>query len=233
MPTEEFIGVIGYDRPKLEETIATNLQIRSVFNRVSGTQVRIDSYLNPDGDVVRQEDTITIDSLGNAGDVVGVTIDDGTDTLPYAHIQQTGDTTASIASHLARLIDSSPAAAASASGSTITVTGVLGGQPLTFSDITDPINGAGVTIANLVTASGSASDFKIAEQVIDFGLGVRKGKTLPSLQIDTLVSYQDFSENAVKTFSLGGAVVNASVPFLHEQTLDQIQVDAGVNRSNS
>lgn len=234
MPTEQAIGSISYNRPKASTFVATSLQTRQQFNRVSPTEVRIDVFVNPDGAATRQEDTLTIDSLGNAGDIIGITIDNGASTLPFVHVQQAGDTVNTIASHLGRLINASDDVSATAASGVITITGAIAGANYTLADITDTINGAGITLANTATASGGGTEYKVAEEGVAITSNTRKNQSLPSLKIEATTSFFDIGGSSVPAFNNDGQSFSSGgvASYYHQQTLDTIQSDAGIARTN-
>lgn len=217
--TEQALGTLQYDRPRLSTTNPTTL--KSEYRLVATTEeneLKIQQYLSLDPVNVAQETTITI-TAGIDGDLYDAIIDDGTVSDSYSYRQSGAMTADELAIALAKRIDLHPGVRATVSTNVITVLGVIPGVNITFdeSNSTTPGN---LAITTPTAASGTPLHRLISETTINW--------TTDTLGFAKVSSQSNFyNGDEPPTLSNAGALYDSK----SSVSLDSIQTANGIDRA--
>ena len=217
--SEQQLGSIAFDRPKNTNTTTTELETEyRVVPSSNANEIKLQQYLTFDPDNVPQVDTVTI-ALGTPGDYLTVEVDDGTTNETYTYRQSADDNTvAVVASKLAKRIDLHPGVRAIATGSTITLTGVIPGLPIAY-DNAESSNTGNVAITNVTAPTGTPNWGLVTEAIAKFE--VVNG----FMKVTLTGSFYDGAATPAQVNALGPVTSKSSI------TIDEIQTSRGVARS--
>jgi len=165
--SDQGIGSLSYERPKNSATTPTTLETeyRVSFTGNVGT---VEWWMTLDPATVAEETTVTI-TAGATGNYYVIDVVVGADSKSYIHKQVAGDTAATIAAYLAKIIDTNPNVRATAASNVISIKAAVPGTDLLI-DGTDSTTPANVVVATVAANGGTALHRKIGEASLTFSI---------------------------------------------------------------
>lgn len=180
-------------------TTAISLEKETRFSWVNATTDRVELWVNADKDAQPQVETLTVDNVLPVSDayyriaIAGPTVAENMVYVVEFLTAESGVTSSTIATRIARLIDIHPDVSAVASGNTVVITSVLPGTngnftatPSCLQKSNNSAISSKITTATTQTASGTGKVRKWAQFDLEVGVNAN---ALPEITVKTGIWY--------------------------------------------
>lgn len=219
---------ITFERPAAEQTVPTQLKVRTVASIDTNGVVAVDYFFGLNPDAVAEVHSATI-TVGATGDLYILETTDPTLTAPFTAVyrQRAGDTASLIAARLAERINLSPHVRATASAGIITLTSEFPGRDLTVGKA-GSTDEAKIVLAVVTNASGTEVERRVARH--ESQMTVASNTTDPQRSGIPNVETRTFFYQVNGTTALNPNVEFRKVSTGNTVTLDAFQTDANILR---